>query len=194
MENEKDSWPGYIGGLILIIIFGTLALVAAGGWNWFAKFLENSASAWVQAFGSIFAIFVAIYIANKQHARQLLKDTAANDLIQKHRLDILYFSIENIRQTCSFIEEKIDETNNPIILDSLKSMYISSRSGLEQFPILEIQNAQLALAILELKQFAILGEKAFFINAVGVKRSTGINFVTKNCIEIQTKFWSTPTT
>ncbi len=74
MENRKEAWAGYAGGLILIIIFGTLALVAAGGWNWFAKFLENSAPAWVQAIGSVIAIFVSVHLVNAQHERVIKLD------------------------------------------------------------------------------------------------------------------------
>lgn len=192
MEDEKESWPGYIGGVILIIIFGTLALVAAGGWNWFAKFLEGSAPAWVQAVGSIFAIFAAVSIANKQHSRQLLKEEVANNLKEKHRLDILYFSIESVRQTCSYIEKKIDTADHPILLDHLKNLYVNSRYGLQHFPLLEIKNPELALAIVELNQFAMAGELAFFKQDVHAKRSFPINLVANNCVDIQKKFWSAP--
>lgn len=124
MENRKEAWAGYAGGLILIIIFGTLALVAAGGWNWFAKFLENSAPAWVQAIGSILAIFVSVHLVNAQHERvikldrstlriALLAELTAIQKIFENRID----SEQDVLDPCSiFIPEVISTKAYSLLL------------------------------------------------------------------------------
>ena len=50
-----EGWPAAIGAVIIVGLFLTLGLVAAGGWPWFQRFLESSAAAWIQAIGSIAA-------------------------------------------------------------------------------------------------------------------------------------------
>ncbi|WP_422098443.1 hypothetical protein [Variovorax sp.] len=49
-----------------MLLVGSLALVAVGGWNWFSKFLESSAASWIQAVGSVLAILAAGRIASWQ--------------------------------------------------------------------------------------------------------------------------------
>ncbi len=59
MDDKNDGWIDVVGILIVTFILITIALVSAGGWTWYAKFLEGSAANWVQAVGSIVAILAA---------------------------------------------------------------------------------------------------------------------------------------
>lgn len=59
MDDRSGGWVDAVGVLVVVFIFVTIALVAAGGWPWYAKFLEGSAANWVQAIGSIAAILAA---------------------------------------------------------------------------------------------------------------------------------------
>lgn len=57
-DENTPPWAAIVGALIILVIVGSIALVAAGGWAWFARFLESAAPAWVQAIGSIAAILI----------------------------------------------------------------------------------------------------------------------------------------
>ncbi|MFS2205366.1 hypothetical protein [Variovorax sp. Varisp36] len=73
MERKKESqpeWAEAVGAISLVCILASLALIAAGGWNWFAKFLETSAPAWVQAVGSVGAIIATGWGITRSHRLQ----------------------------------------------------------------------------------------------------------------------------
>lgn len=58
MRTETDQvWPAPVGAAVVLVLFGSLGLVAAGGWTWYARFLESSAPSWLQAVGSVGALF-----------------------------------------------------------------------------------------------------------------------------------------
>lgn len=66
MEEKPEGWVVAVGVLTVLCLVTTLGLVAAGGWLWFAKFLESAAANWVQAIGSIAAILAAGRFVNAQ--------------------------------------------------------------------------------------------------------------------------------
>jgi hypothetical protein len=80
-DDKAPAWAVATGVGILACLFASLALVAAGGWTWFAGFLISSASGWVQAFGSIGAIAVAIWLVGKQahNDRERAREDAESD-------------------------------------------------------------------------------------------------------------------
>lgn len=67
--DETPEWAPAIGAIALVLLLFSLALVAAGGWVWFAAFLESSAAGWVQAVGSVAAILAAAWLASWQLRR-----------------------------------------------------------------------------------------------------------------------------
>lgn len=71
-DNTPElDWPTAVGMALVVGLICLFALNAAGGWAWTAKFLESSAAAWVQAIGSVAAIFAAIAVVNKQHVLEI---------------------------------------------------------------------------------------------------------------------------
>lgn len=72
MDQKDDTpvWAAPVGAFILILFLSCLALVAAGGWAWFAGFLVGSAPAWLQAGGALLALWVAVYIPIREKALQ----------------------------------------------------------------------------------------------------------------------------
>lgn len=64
MDNKAlESLWAVLGAFLLVTVLASLGLVAVGGWPWFARFLESAAPNWIQAGGSLLAIFVALGIA-----------------------------------------------------------------------------------------------------------------------------------
>ena len=58
MERKlADDWAAAVGGIALTLLLIAIGLNVAFGLEWFSQFLAGSASGWVQAVGSIGAIF-----------------------------------------------------------------------------------------------------------------------------------------
>lgn len=66
--DSSEAWASALGVILVLSMFASLALIAAGGWPWFQKFLESSAASWTQAIGSIAAILAAVYLGQAQRA------------------------------------------------------------------------------------------------------------------------------
>lgn len=82
MDRNEEDLLSIVGAVIVAVCLGSIALVAAGGWQWFAGFLAGQAASWAQAvFGGI-AILAAyklgrtqIRVSERQEAKkQLLAD------------------------------------------------------------------------------------------------------------------------
>ena len=88
-SNAEDSAASAVGATAVCLILFSLGLVAAGGWPWFQKFLENSAPAWVQAVGSIAVVLAAVYVGRLQIAadRAIEKSRLAED--QRRRILVI---------------------------------------------------------------------------------------------------------
>ena len=69
-DSEHDFWAVPLGAGVLVSLLITLALVAAGGWKWFADFLTSSASGWAQAVGTVLAVLATAHIARRDQGRQ----------------------------------------------------------------------------------------------------------------------------
>lgn len=87
--DEAPAWTPAVGAAILVSLFAVLALVAAGGWSWFAKFLESAAPAWVQAVGSIAAIVAAGKIAAWQFRATLLSEEQSRKERMQAMLEVI---------------------------------------------------------------------------------------------------------
>lgn len=89
--KRDDMFDGAsaVGALALVVLLASLALIAAGGWTWFARFLESAAPAWVQAVGSVVAILAAVWIGKRQAetAIQLQRDLSVSEA--RRKLEVL---------------------------------------------------------------------------------------------------------
>lgn len=81
-------WAEPLGAIVVLLLLAGITLIAAGGWKWSADFLTSSASGWVQAFGSIAAIWGAFSVANRQHKVQVAKEREAARQDRRRRLEI----------------------------------------------------------------------------------------------------------
>jgi len=105
------DWPAGVGMALVVILICLLALNAAGGWTWMAKFLESSAAAWVQALGSVAAIFAAIAVVNKQHLLEIQRrnENDRNENLRRVRaLRAIFFSAA---KKCEQVASQIGKSN-----------------------------------------------------------------------------------
>ena len=86
MNDDAPAWAPAAGVGILIALFATLGLVAAGGWDWFRRFLEGSAADWIGGLGAAAAAVVALHLATKRERRQ---EKAARELAVAFKVALL---------------------------------------------------------------------------------------------------------
>lgn len=65
-KEETHWWAAPLGAAIVAGITVSIALAAAGGWNWMSQFLAGAASNWAQAIGTVVAIYYSGRIARTQ--------------------------------------------------------------------------------------------------------------------------------
>ncbi|WP_041942841.1 hypothetical protein [Variovorax paradoxus] len=109
-QDDDPNWAPAIGALALVLLLASLALVAAGGWSWFAKFLESAAPAWVQAVGSLIALGIAIWLPRRQ--RSLERSDA-----RRKALSFTALLVSAARGA-----DKVVQANSPARLQSLKHL------------------------------------------------------------------------
>jgi hypothetical protein len=66
MKEEQNWWAPPLGAAILIALLTSIALIAAGGWDWFVTLLGKEGSGWAQAIGSVLAIVGAYRMGRAQ--------------------------------------------------------------------------------------------------------------------------------
>ncbi|MDI3381031.1 hypothetical protein ACFPPF_06595 [Xenophilus aerolatus] len=94
--------------MALTLLLASFGLIAAGGWNWFAKFLESSAPNWIQAIGSIAAIVSAGLFVQWQLRRQ-------GDLAERNRVDAEVHRLQLIGAALFHCRVAAYRVQNPII-------------------------------------------------------------------------------
>lgn len=122
MEDEKPSWIDAIGVLIVSFILATLALVAAGGWTWYADFLHSALPNWIQGIGTVIAIFVAGDAVRRQIRAnhevmvesQRLAAAATADQLRLQQRDFLMTFLEVI-DTANFVLQGLPNTQDGAI-------------------------------------------------------------------------------
>lgn len=106
-KEEPPEWAAAVGTTVLILILASLALIAAGGWAWFARMLESAAPAWVQAVGSVAAIFVAVGIPMRQQRQQKKDDSRRHWEARLAIARSCYLACDEAAQTMGYIARKL---------------------------------------------------------------------------------------
>jgi len=73
-QDQHEEWAVPLGVSILFLLISCLALIAAGGWKWFAEFLTTTAASWAQALLTAVAIIVTGVIARSTERKVRLKE------------------------------------------------------------------------------------------------------------------------
>lgn len=110
MEKECDL-PTALGAVILLVIFGSIALAAAGGWSVLAATQGTTWAAWVQAIGSIGAIGVAIYLGRRSEVSEA-----------KSALGHAYVYRANVLASCAMALKGVLLQNTNLIRDAISTI------------------------------------------------------------------------
>lgn len=130
------DWPAGIGMAIVASLIGLLALNAAGGWLWTAKFLESSAPAWVQAVGSIAAIVAAFRVLQVQHLQQLQRDNETERRNKIQKLKAIVALIQGVGEKCRDCAGKV--MNGVGLMDVELRRLQSAKALLSAIPIMDL--------------------------------------------------------
>jgi len=105
--SSGEEWASVLGAVTVLSLIALISLTAVGGWSWVARFLESSAPAWIQAFGSIAAIVAALIIVQSQHSLELKRRRAEERAEQLRRLRALMVVFFSAARTCEEVARKI---------------------------------------------------------------------------------------
>lgn len=79
--NEERTWAGILEAMVILVIFGTVAISATGTWAWIYGPNGVTTAAWLQAIGGIGAIVAAFFIAGYPMRKSLRDDLARAELV-----------------------------------------------------------------------------------------------------------------
>lgn len=140
-EEKRSEWPEVIGAIALVCLLASLGLVAAGGWSWFAKFLESSAPAWVQALGSVGAIFIAGWAVQRSH--RLQREQKAREAEEEYvrLLDVAFHLVGRVRVIATKIQGF--EMLGPTSEASRRAMHAELATWLDAFKRFDVHRLEL---------------------------------------------------
>lgn len=147
-DPNEEPWKSAIGAVVIFILLASLALVAAGGWLWFKGLLESAAPAWIQALGSVAAIFAAAHIGRRQafaateleHQKQAVVETQKLKIVMA--LMVRAHGLSN--DICKAFDTKAFEDFDLVSPD----LMLDTHQALLALPVFEIPDGLLALDVL----------------------------------------------
>jgi hypothetical protein len=134
-KNTIFDWSAGIGMALVVILICLLALNAAGGWLWTAKFLESSAPAWVQAVGSIAAIVAVFRVSQAQYQHQLQRDNEIERRNKIQKLKAIVALIQGVGEKCKDCSSKV--MNGVGLMDVELRRLQSAKALLSAIPIMD---------------------------------------------------------
>jgi hypothetical protein len=146
-----------IGALIVIFLFITLALVASGGWNWFQKFLTDSAPAWLQAFGSIAAIIATFGVLRVQHQQQSQRDSEIDRQTRIRKLKAIVALIQGVGATCEDCAHKVRSGEG--LMDVELRRLQSAQALVSSVPIMDVPDVLVVLVFSDVLERLHLAER-----------------------------------
>jgi len=141
-EDEIPDWAAPLGATIVCCLVFVLALVAAGGWSWFAKFLESAAPNWLQAIGALVAIGAAGHFAARQ-VREMRVDAAdARRRSETERALAIWYILRRVNLVYQNAQRALT-SNNANTIRSAGEQVEMMQSALRGLPVFEIPSPRL---------------------------------------------------
>lgn len=93
-----------VGTLFLLVVTAALA-----GWPWVESFLASSAPAWIQAVGSVAAIFAALAVVHRQHQLELRRRETEDHTVLIRRARTLRVIFMSAARVCEDVARNIGQ-------------------------------------------------------------------------------------
>lgn len=144
-QTPTESFGAAFGATLILLLF---ALIAAGVWPWFRSMLESSAPAWIQAIGSIAAIFAAAEIGRRQALAASDLEAKKKAAVEVQKLQIVMALMARAHGLSNDIC-KAFETAQFYDFDQVSpELMVDTHLALQALPVFEIPNGLLALDVL----------------------------------------------
>jgi hypothetical protein len=95
--------------IALSVACGVLALVVYLGMQW--DLSKSDWAAWVQAVGSVGAIFVALWVVRVQHARDALLRSESERRTRRSQLVVLRWTFLTVAESCDVIAKQVHDAH-----------------------------------------------------------------------------------
>lgn len=141
-EDEIPGWAAPLGATIVCFLVIVMALVAAGGWNWFAKFLESAAPNWLQAVGALVAIAAAGHFSARQVSEMRKDADRARRRSDTERALAIWYILRRVNLVYENAQRALT-SNNANTIKSAGEQVEMMQSALRGLPVFEIPSPRL---------------------------------------------------
>ncbi|WP_039051121.1 hypothetical protein [Comamonas thiooxydans] len=146
-ESESEAVATVVCGVVVGSIFLLVITTALAGWSWVENFLVSSAPAWIQAVGSVAAIFAALGVVHRQHRLELRRRQTEDHTVLIRRARTLRVIFMSAARVCEEVARKIGQ---PHVIWRFKADELREvRSRLLAIDPLLVPNGSLLLIIEE---------------------------------------------
>lgn len=114
MDQEQDWWAAPLGAAIVVALLTSVALIAAGGWDWFVTFLGKEGSGWAQAVGSVLAIVGAYHMGRAQIKADRVLELSRRAYQDHQRLTVIDAALHRLEAVLSMIKKHMDMVDGPV--------------------------------------------------------------------------------
>lgn len=149
MRTDEPFWAPLVGALLLVALLLSLALVSAGGWQWFSNFLSDQAASWAQAVFGAIAIIAAYRMGSMQMVAERRRDARQRVLEELHRLNVLTAILRHCRSSVSQFERHWSERNFLHESDVAKASWSTSRTTIAEVDPFVVPGGVLVVYLLQ---------------------------------------------
>ena len=147
-QSSSESFESALGAIVVVLLFTSLGLIAAGGWTWFKGMLESAAPAWIQAIGSVAAIFAAAEIGRRQARAASDLEAKKQAAAETQKLKIVMALMARAYGLSNDICKAFATAQFSDFDQVSPELMVDTHLALQALPVFEIPNGLLALDVL----------------------------------------------
>lgn len=149
MRTDEPFWAPLIGAVLLVSLLASLALVAAGGWEWFSGFLSGQAAGWAQAIFGAIAIVAAYRMGSMQMVADRRRDARQRVQEELHRLHVLTALLGNCGGSLMLYERHWSARNFLFLSDVARETWSTSRKNIAAIDPFMVPGAVLVVYLVQ---------------------------------------------
>lgn len=151
-QTSAETFESALGAVVIVLLFASLGLIAAGGWTWFKGMLESAAPAWIQAIGSIAAIFAAAEIGRRQARAAIDLEAKKRAAAEVQKLKIVMALMARAHGLSDDICKAFATAQFSDFDQVSPELMVDTHLALQALPVFEIPNGLLALDVLTISR------------------------------------------
>lgn len=147
-QSSFASFKIAFGAVIIFLLFASLGLIAVGGMPCFKGMLESAAPAWIQAIGSIAAIFAAAEIGRRQALAASDLEAKKKAATEIHKFKIIMALMARAHGLSNDICKAFATAQFSDFDQVSPELMTDTHLAMQTLPVFEIPNGLLALDVL----------------------------------------------